>query len=111
MGKFINPFTDEGFKRIFGQEISKPILLTFLNTLLEGEYHIVDLKYLDKEQLGIADEDRSLIYDIYCEVDGGGILLWRCKTRASHTSRIAAYIIFLALLPCKVSVALNGNTM
>lgn len=71
MGNFINPFTDEGFKRIFGQKISKPILLTFLNTLLEGEYHIVDLKYLDKEQLGIADEDRSLIYDIYCEVDGG----------------------------------------
>ena len=63
MGKFINPFTDVGFKRIFGQEMSKPILITLLNTLLEGEYHIVDLKYLDKELVGLADFDRMrLIY-------------------------------------------------
>lgn len=37
MGKFINPFTDVGFKRIFGQEISKPLLIDFLNCLLKGE--------------------------------------------------------------------------
>ena len=71
MGKFINPFTDVGFKRIFGQEISKPVLLTFLNSLLEGERRIVDLKFLDKEQLGLESGDRSLIYDIYCETETG----------------------------------------
>ncbi len=54
MSKFINPFTDVGFKRIFGQEISKPVLLVFLNSLLEGERKIIDLKFLDKEQLGLA---------------------------------------------------------
>ena len=37
MGRFINPFTDVGFKRIFGQEFSKPLLLDFLNNLLKGE--------------------------------------------------------------------------
>lgn len=31
MGKFINPFTDYGFKKIFGQEISKDLLIDFLN--------------------------------------------------------------------------------
>ena len=63
MVKFINPFTDVGFNRIFGQEMSKPILITLLNTLLEGEYHIVDLKYLDKELVGLADFDcMRLIY-------------------------------------------------
>jgi predicted transposase/invertase (TIGR01784 family) len=71
MGKFINPFTDVGFKRIFGQEVSKPVLLAFLNSLLEGERVIVDLKFLDKEQLGIVEGDRSLIYDIYCETETG----------------------------------------
>ena len=71
MGKFINPFTDVGFKRIFGQEVSKPVLLAFLNSLLEGERTIVDLKFLDKELLGISDGDRSLIYDIYCETATG----------------------------------------
>lgn len=71
MSKFINPFTDIGFKRIFGQEISKPVLLAFLNSLLEGERRIIDLKFLDKEQLGLSDGDRSLIYDVYCETETG----------------------------------------
>ena len=71
MSKFINPFTDVGFKRIFGQEVSKPVLLTFLNSLLVGERSIVDLKFLDKEQLGIADGNRSLIYDVFCETEDG----------------------------------------
>ena len=53
MGKFINPFTDVGFKRIFGQEISKPVLLAFLNSLLEGERRIVDVQFLDK---GVSSE-------------------------------------------------------
>ena len=71
MSKFINPFTDVGFKRIFGQEVSKPVLLAFLNALLTEERTIVDLKFLDKEQLGLSDVDRSLIYDIYCETETG----------------------------------------
>ena len=71
MVKYINPFTDVGFKRIFGQELSKPLLLDFLNSLFEGEKHIVNLTFLDKEQPALFEEDRSLIYDIYCETDKG----------------------------------------
>lgn len=71
MSKFINPFTDVGFKRIFGQEISKPVLIAFLNSLLEGERIIVDLKFLDKELVRLTNDDRSLIYDVYCETDSG----------------------------------------
>ena len=71
MSKFINPFTDVGFKRIFGQEVSKPVLIAFLNSLLEDERVITDLKFLDKEQLGLVEGDRSLIYDIYCETETG----------------------------------------
>ena len=36
MAKFINPFTDVGFKIIFGQEFPKPVLLAFLNFGLAG---------------------------------------------------------------------------
>lgn len=71
MGKFINPFTDVGFKRIFGQEISKPVLIAFLNALLSEERTIVDVKFLDKEQVALTNDDRSLIYDIYCETETG----------------------------------------
>ena len=67
MAKFMNAFSDIGFKRIFGQEFSKPLLMSFLNSLLVGEKTIVDITFLDKEQPAIYDEDRSLIYDIYCK--------------------------------------------
>ena len=46
MAKFINPFTDVGFKRIFGQEINKDLLIDFLNALLEGERHVEDIHFL-----------------------------------------------------------------
>ena len=69
MGRFINPFTDWGFKRIFGQEINKDLLIQFLNDLLVGERHITDLRFMDKEQLPEAKDQRGAIYDIFCETD------------------------------------------
>ena len=82
MAKFINPFTDVGFKRLFGQEISKPILLTFLNSLLAGERRIVDLQYLDKEKIGISDGDRSLIYDILCKTDNDEYIIVEMQNKS-----------------------------
>ncbi|TAG88295.1 MAG: hypothetical protein EAZ20_00215, partial [Bacteroidetes bacterium] len=34
MGKYINPFTDFGFKKLFGEEANKDLLIDFLNALL-----------------------------------------------------------------------------
>ena len=82
MSKFINPFTDVGFKRIFGQEISKPVLLAFLNSLLAGERRIVDLQYLDKEKIGLSDGDRSLIYDILCLTDSGEYIIVEMQNKS-----------------------------
>ena len=81
MGKFINPFTDVGFKIIFGQEFSKPRLLDFLNALLEGERVITDLSFLDKEQPAIYDGDRSPIYDILCETESGEKIIVEMQNR------------------------------
>ena len=81
MGRFINPFTDVGFKIIFGQEFSKPRLLDFLNTLLEGERVITNLTFLDKEQEAMFDGDRSPIYDILCETDSGEKIIVEMQNR------------------------------
>ena len=81
MGKFINPFTDVGFKIIFGQEFSKERLLDFLNTLLVGERSITDLKFLDKEQPAVYDGDRSPIYDILCETVSGEKIIVEMQNR------------------------------
>ena len=81
MGKFINPFTDIGFKIIFRQEFSKPRLLDFLNALLEGERSITDLTFLDKEQPAFFDGDKSPIYDILCETATGEKIIVEMQNR------------------------------
>ena len=81
MGKFINPFTDVGFKIIFGEEFSKPSLLDFLNALFDGERVINDLSFLDKEQKAMFDGDRSPIYDILCETDSGEKIIVEMQNR------------------------------
>ena len=69
MGRYINPFTDWGFKRLFGQEFSKDLLVNFLNDLFEGEFQIKDVTFKDKEQLGDTNDLRGCIFDIYCVTD------------------------------------------
>ena len=69
--KYINPFTDFGFKKIFGEEASKPLLIDFLNALLPLHNQIASLSFKNTEQLGQTDLDRKAIYDIYCETGKG----------------------------------------
>jgi predicted transposase/invertase (TIGR01784 family) len=64
---YIDPFTDFGFKHIFGREEHKKFLISFLNDLLELENQIVDITYKNLEKLGVSKTDRRAIYDIYCE--------------------------------------------
>ncbi|RWX48855.1 hypothetical protein VT98_11043 [Candidatus Electrothrix communis] len=70
--RYVNLFTDYGFKKIFGEEPNKNLLLDFLNELLREEQgEILDLTYLKTEQLGDTDIDRKAIFDLYCENDRG----------------------------------------
>jgi predicted transposase/invertase (TIGR01784 family) len=70
-GRYINLFTDFGFKRLFGNEENKDILIDFINTLLVDKQTIIGLKYLNSEVLGKTITDRKAIYDLYCENDKG----------------------------------------
>ena len=94
MGKFINPFTDVGFKRIFGQEINKDLLIDFLNALLDGERQVKDIKFLDKELLPIFEKDRGLIYDVYCtdENDEQFIVEMQNKEHVNFRERALYYL-------------------
>jgi predicted transposase/invertase (TIGR01784 family) len=69
--KYVNPFTDFGFKKIFGEEASKPLLIDFLNSLLPEADQIADLSFKNNEQLGSNEFDRKAVYDIYCENEKG----------------------------------------
>jgi len=70
--RYINPFTDYGFKKLFGEEPNKDLLLDFLNVLLQEEQgEIKDLTYLKNEHLGTGELDRKAIFDLYCENERG----------------------------------------
>jgi predicted transposase/invertase (TIGR01784 family) len=70
--KYINPFTDYGFKRLFGEEPNKDLLLDFLNELLKNEQgQITGLTYLKSDRLGNSEEDRKAVFDLYCENERG----------------------------------------
>ena len=64
--KYIDPFTDFGFKHIFGKEENKRFLMSFLNDLLDIDDEIVDMEYRNLEQLGLNIIDRKAIFDVFC---------------------------------------------
>ena len=64
--RYVHPFTDFGFKKLFGEEASKPQLMDFLNSLLPTNAQIADLSFRNAEQMGSTDADRKAIFDIYC---------------------------------------------
>ena len=66
---FMNPFTDIGFKNIFGR--SKNVTMEFLNDILQDREKIVDLVFSDKEMISENRDGRTIIYDIYCTTSDG----------------------------------------
>jgi len=69
---FINPFTDFGFKKIFGEEQNKDLLIDFLNELLAAQnQHISDLTFKKNDRLGSDDLDQKVVFDLYCENEKG----------------------------------------
>ena len=89
MGAFIDPSTDWGFKKIFGD---KELLTNFLNSLLEGERVITKLSYMNNERIPKQKDERKVIYDLYCETETGeNIIVEMQKRRQEHFKDRALY--------------------
>ena len=69
--KYINPYTDFGFKKLFGEEANKDLLIDFLNQLLPDVHKIINLTFKNPEQMGDIKSDRKAIFDIHCENENG----------------------------------------
>ena len=66
--EMLNPFCDEGFKRIFGDKI---LLMDFLNSFVDAGSPIVDLTYENKELVSVESDGRTIIFDLFCKLDNG----------------------------------------
>ena len=68
-GRYLNPLTDYGFKKVFGE---KDIMIAFLTDLLNPASPIEDVIFLDKEMEADGEDMRSVIYDLRCQTQDGG---------------------------------------
>ena len=97
--KNINPFTDFGFKKIFGEEPNKDILLHFINSMLKDDVGLItDLEYSKNEHLGPSEWDRNVVFDIFCKTENGDrIIIEMQKFFQTHFKERSLYYSTFAI--------------
>lgn len=71
MSIYINPYTDFGFKKLFGEEGNKDLLIDFLNQLLPAHHQIAELHFQNTEKIPDTNEERKAFFDIHCKSASG----------------------------------------
>ena len=94
--RYLNPLTDFGFRKIFGTESNKDLLIDFLNQVIKEEGLIVDVNYLKPEQLGNFEKDRKAVFDIFCTTENGEYFIVEMQkaNRAFFRERCIYYTTF-----------------
>ena len=85
--RYVNFYTDFAFKKLFGTEVNKELLISFLNSLFDGEEVVKDLTYLNAEHTGKNATERKAVFDVFCENEKGEKFL--IEKINKHTSFIA----------------------
>ena len=100
LSRYINFYTDFAFKKFFGTEANKDLLISFLNSLLDlnGGNEIIDLTYLNSENLGDSISERRAIYDVYCQTNNGErFIVEMQKVKQDHFQDRAIYYSSFAI--------------
>ena len=97
--RYINPYTDFGFKKLFGTEMNKDLLMSFLNALFNNdEKEIEDVQYLNSEHLGDGYGDRRAVFDVYCKTkDGGRFIVEMQKAEQTYFKNRSLYYSTFAI--------------
>ena len=83
--RYVNPYTDFGFKKLFGSELNKDLLISLLNALFHDKPEITDLSYMNTEHLGEGIVDRKAVFDVYCQLtDGSRIIVEMQKAEQQY---------------------------
>ncbi|WP_439241404.1 Rpn family recombination-promoting nuclease/putative transposase [Lonepinella sp. BR2474] len=91
--RYIDLTTDYGFKRIFGRETHKNLLIAFLNDLFQGRKTIKDLTYNQNEHQGDIAEQGTVIFDLACTAEDGSqfIIEIQCSHQENFKERTIYY--------------------
>lgn len=89
--RYINPLTDFGFKKVFGNE---DIMCDFLNDIIEPKAPIVSLTFLDKEMKPQTKFEHGVVYDMRCKLSTGEEIIVEMQNRSQDyfKDRICFYM-------------------
>lgn len=73
--KYVNFYTDFAFKKLFGTEINKDLLISFLNALFEGKEVIKEVTYLHVDCHDMQKYDRRTMFAVFCKNDKGEMFI------------------------------------
>ena len=104
--KYINLMVDWSFKRVFGTEMNKDILIEFLKVVFP-QFAITDITYIPTEQLGIMEDDRKAIFDVLCKTEDGKTFLVEMQRGAQKHffERALYYTAFPIMKQGKIAIA------
>lgn len=89
--RYINPLTDYGFKRVFGEE---EIMREFLNDLIKPDSPIRHVIFLNKDVQPENEALRGVVYDMRCQTEDGGEIIVEMQNRGQSffKDRILYYL-------------------
>ena len=96
VGTYVDLMFDKGFKRIFGKESNKDLLINLLNEILP-ELKIQDLTFINTERQGLALESKNSTFDVYCTTDDGTKVVVEVQVKNQHN--FAERALYYAGLP------------
>ena len=107
--RYVNPFTDFGFKKIFGASANQDLLIDFLNEVLklEGKDRIKHIEELNPEQLGYLKEDRGAVFDIYCRTEKGEYCIIEMQKMNQHN--FFERCLFYSTFPIRQQIEKGSN--
>ena len=95
LGVYINPLTDFGFKRIFGTDANKDLLIDFLNAVLKIRGGIKDLHYAPTEKKGRTKKEPTTFYDLHCITGRGERIIVEVQTQP-HKNFIERGLVYVS---------------
>ena len=98
--KYIDLMVDWSFKRVFGTEVNKDILIEFLKVVFP-QFAITDITYIPTEQLGIMEDDRKAIFDVLCKTEDGKTFLVELQRGAQEHFFLALHAASLPETSCR----------
>ena len=90
---YLDPLSDYGFKRLFGEERNKALMIDFLNALLPLKEPIQSLTFINVELQGRSELERKAVVDVLCKLEDEQEVLveLQCEEQAHFLSRSLFY--------------------